>query len=124
MMEKRKVSRRMAGLILLFILCFFMSFFLGRYPISPKLLLDVILSKITGSTPYWSDSVEQVLFQVRFPRVIMGTLIGAGLSCAGAAYQGIFQKRFELVSISIESRLADAELPDHLIGRRRYTIIE
>lgn len=33
-------------------------------------------------------------------------------------------ERFELVSISIESRLADTELPDHLIGRRRYTIIE
>ena len=106
MMEKRKVSRRMAGLILLFILCFFMSFFLGRYPISPKLLLDVILSKITGSTPYWSNSVEQVLFQVRFPRVIMGTLIGAGLSCAGAAYQGIFQN--PMVSPSVLGSSAGA----------------
>lgn len=106
MIEKRKASRRMAGLAFLFILCFFLSFFLGRYPISPKLLFDVMLSKITGSTPYWSASVEQVLFQVRFPRVIMASLIGAGLSCAGAAYQGIFQN--PMVSPSVLGSSAGA----------------
>lgn len=106
MMKKRKVSRRMAGLGILFILCFFGSFFLGRYPISPKLLFDVFSSKITGSAPYWESAVEQVLFQVRFPRVIMASLIGAGLSCAGAAYQGIFQN--PMVSPSVLGASAGA----------------
>lgn len=35
--------------------------------------------------------METILFQVRLPRVIMACLIGAALSCAGAAFQGIFQ---------------------------------
>lgn len=106
MMEKKKVSRRMAGLAILFVVCFIGSFFLGRYPISPKLLFDVFVSKITGSEPYWNSAVEQVLFQVRFPRVVMASLIGAGLSCAGAAYQGIFQN--PMVSPSVLGSSAGA----------------
>lgn len=106
MKKKKKIYCRMAGLLLLFILCFFSSFFLGRYPISPKLLFDVLFSKITGSAPYWSGSVEQVLFQVRFPRVLMAAIIGAGLSCAGAAYQGIFQN--PMVSPSVLGASAGA----------------
>lgn len=96
----------MAGLVILFILCFWGSFFLGRYPISPKLLFDVFVSKITGSAPYWESAVEQVLFQVRLPRVVMASLIGAGLSCAGAAYQGIFQN--PMVSPSVLGASAGA----------------
>lgn len=106
MIEQKKVSCKMTGLGVLFILCFFGSFFLGRYPISPKLLFDVLISKITRSVPYWSSSVEHVLFQVRFPRVIMASLIGAGLSCAGAAYQGIFQN--PMVSPSVLGASAGA----------------
>lgn len=89
--EKRKIFRRMAGLSVLFVVCFFLSFFLGRYPVSPKTLIEVLLSKVLPIEPTWQPSVENVLFQVRFPRVMMASLIGAGLSCAGAAYQGIFQ---------------------------------
>lgn len=106
MIRKKKIFRRMTGLILLFVLCFLSSFFLGRYPISPKLLFDVIASKITGSSPYWNSAVEQVIFQVRLPRVVMASLVGAGLSCAGAAYQGIFQN--PMVSPSVLGASAGA----------------
>lgn len=54
-------------------------------------------------------------------RTLISITVALGLSIAVDLDES---KRFELVSISIESRLADAELPDHLIGRRRYTIIE
>jgi iron complex transport system permease protein len=37
-------------------------------------------------------AVEQsVLFEIRFPRVVLGGLVGAVLSLAGAAYQGVFR---------------------------------
>lgn len=32
-----------------------------------------------------------ILFQVRLPRVVMACLIGSALSCAGAAFQGVFR---------------------------------
>ncbi len=38
----------------------------------------------------WPASWETVLFQVRLPRVCLAALVGAALSLAGAAYQGLF----------------------------------
>ncbi len=38
------------------------------------------------------SAVEQsVLFEIRFPRVVLGGLVGAVLALAGAAYQGVFR---------------------------------
>jgi iron complex transport system permease protein len=91
MTQNRKNNLRLAGMAALFLACFFGSFLLGRYPIHPWTLIKVLLSRIFPVTPDWSSQVETVLFQVRLPRVIMAALIGAGLSCAGASYQGIFQ---------------------------------
>lgn len=34
---------------------------------------------------------HRVLFQIRFPRVVLGGLVGAVLATAGAAYQGVFR---------------------------------
>jgi iron complex transport system permease protein len=40
--------------------------------------------------PRPDDLGEQVLFEVRFPRVVLAALIGASLGCAGALMQGVF----------------------------------
>ena len=54
----------------------------------------------------WTSAVEHVIFQVRLPRVLLAALIGAGLSCAGATYQGIFQN--PMVSPSVLGASAGA----------------
>jgi len=68
-----------------------LSFFLGRYPISPKELFGILFSKIVHIEPFWTDRMETVLFNVRLPRILLACLVGCSLSSAGAAYQGIFQ---------------------------------
>ena len=78
-------------LVLLFLICFFGSFLLGKYPIDPVTLVKALLSRVFDLPKDWPNQVETVLFHIRLPRVIMGAIIGGGLSCAGAAYQGIFQ---------------------------------
>lgn len=78
-------------LSVLFILCFFGSFLLGKYPIDPVTLVKVLLAKGIDIPRSWPSQVETVLFNVRMPRVLMGSIIGGGVACAGAAYQGIFQ---------------------------------
>ena len=78
-------------MVVLFAVCFFGSFMLGRYPIEPWTLIRVLASRVIPVTPDWPSQVETVLFNVRLPRVLMAALIGAGLSAAGAAYQGIFK---------------------------------
>ena len=91
MNNSKRRNGRILGLLVFFILCFFASFFLGRYPITPKELIEVVASRILPIEKTWTSAVEHVIFQVRLPRVLLAALIGAGLSCAGAAYQGIFQ---------------------------------
>jgi iron complex transport system permease protein len=39
----------------------------------------------------WPDSSEQIIMKVRFPRVVLGILVGASLSVAGAAFQGVLR---------------------------------
>jgi iron complex transport system permease protein len=65
----------------------------GKAPVDPGTLLAILLSKAPFSqvTPWWPASFETILLEVRLPRVIMGALVGAGLSVAGASYQGLFR---------------------------------
>ena len=77
--------------VIVLIALFFLSFFWGRYSISPGTLIDVFLSKFNLTEPYWADQVESIIFQVRLPRILLACLVGCCLSAAGATYQGIFQ---------------------------------
>ncbi|MEN6328819.1 MAG: iron ABC transporter permease [Methanobacteriaceae archaeon] len=87
-------SHRTSTLFLLtipLILLFFISFLIGRYPISPLEVLMVVGSKlipINTSVPLPSDAV---IFQIRLPRILAAILVGAALSIAGAAFQGLFK---------------------------------
>lgn len=78
-------------LSLFLILCFIISFSLGRYPVTPLELIKVLASRVISLETTWSTEVETVIFQIRLPRVMAAVLIGAALSCAGATYQGLFQ---------------------------------
>ncbi|GAA1677302.1 iron ABC transporter permease [Glycomyces endophyticus] len=42
-----------------------------------------------GGSPV-AGTGESVLWNIRFPRVVLGVLVGAGLACAGALMQGMF----------------------------------
>ncbi len=70
---------------------FVLSFALGKYPVPPDTLLHILWSKLTGAPKDWADDIELVIFRIRMPRIFAGALIGAGLSTAGAAYQGLFR---------------------------------
>ncbi len=79
------------SLAIALVLVTMLSFFMGRYPISPSELFGILFSKIFPVQPFWTDQMEAVLFNVRLPRIILACLIGCCLSAAGASYQGIFQ---------------------------------
>jgi iron complex transport system permease protein len=68
-----------------------LSFALGRYPISPKETIGILLAKIVPIEPFWTERMAIVLYNVRLPRILLACLVGCCLSSAGAAYQGIFQ---------------------------------
>lgn len=83
-----------ATLLVLFLLALavgFGSLFLGRYPIPLTTMVRVLSSRILPIARDWGPTVETVVFNIRFPRVILAMFVGAGLSISGAAFQGMFQ---------------------------------
>lgn len=89
--KTRKFKIKFTILVVIFIVVFFGSFMLGRYPVSPIELVKIILSGIIDIPQSWPDAAENVIFQIRLPRVLAAAVIGAALSLAGVSYQGMFQ---------------------------------
>ncbi|MCL2116026.1 MAG: iron ABC transporter permease [Methanobrevibacter sp.] len=77
-------------LILLPIFLFFLSFLLGRFPISPLEVILTLLSPINSNFTV-SPAISSIVFNIRLPRIIAAMLVGASLAIAGAAFQGIFK---------------------------------
>ena len=60
----------------------------GRYALG---VFDTVRILFSGVTKAEITAVERsVIFSVRLPRIILAAFVGAGLSCAGAAFQGLF----------------------------------
>lgn len=89
--KTKKFKIKFTILVVIFIVVFFGSFMLGRYPVSPPELMKIILSRIIDIPQSWPDAAENVIFQIRLPRVLAAAIIGAALSLAGVSYQGMFQ---------------------------------
>lgn len=88
------------------VLAFLLSFPVGRYPIAPGDLITILLAKILPIGHTWPSTLDTVVFQVRLPRIVAAMLVGAALSTAGAAYQGMFKN--PLVSPDILGATAGA----------------
>jgi iron complex transport system permease protein len=68
-----------------------LAFTVGRYPVSVADVLTVIGAKLTGHASDVSAPVQNVILLVRGPRVLAAALVGAALSVAGTAFQGLFR---------------------------------
>ena len=78
-------------LLVLLVLCFVISFCTGKYALTLHDTLAVIRHHLFGGPAGYPSSAETVFLQVRMPRLLSCILVGAALSSAGAAYQGIFR---------------------------------
>ena len=94
--------------VLILVLGVVAAFLFGRFPVPPAELLKVLWGVVSGTPSGASPAVESVVLQVRGPRVVAAVLVGAALSVAGAAFQGLF--RNPLVSPDILGASAGAAL--------------
>src|SRR5262245_20541320 len=59
--------------------------------------IDAIVEAAASHVPFidvrshLSASDSAIVWELRLPRVVLGLLVGAMLSCAGATYQGVFR---------------------------------
>ncbi len=85
-----------AVLIILPILIALICLGIGRYSLAIEEVITVLLEGIKASllrgfnASSAQDMAYVVVFNVRLPRILLAILIGAGLACSGAAFQGLF----------------------------------
>ncbi|MCZ4077537.1 iron ABC transporter permease [Rhodococcus sp. H36-A4] len=61
---------------------------MGRFPLSLQEVFAAIGSRLGGDAV--SPVLDSVVFGLRLPRIGLAIIVGAGLACAGAAFQSIF----------------------------------
>ena len=85
---KRQKNRVLFGLaiVLIPIVAIFLSFFCGRYPVSPSQVFSVIFQGDKASPKDYT-----VIVFLRIPRAIAAAATGAGLAASVVAYQGVFR---------------------------------
>ena len=78
-------------LVVLLAVVFFIALCAGRYSIRVTEVVRILASSVFDVTQTWDDKAYGVIFTLRRPRTIGAVLVGAALSLAGAAYQGVFK---------------------------------
>ncbi len=88
--EKKRLPSFLAAviLILLPVVAAIVCLGIGRYSLSVNETVDILFSGFTDKAV--DKTGYTVVFNVRLPRIILAAVVGAGLSCAGAAFQGLF----------------------------------
>ena len=92
MKDQRKAMPRIWGLAILLVMLFFLSFLLGRFPISPKEAAGILAWRCgLPVTVSWTDQMAAAVLNIRLPRILLAMLVGGALSAAGMTYQNVFQ---------------------------------
>ncbi|QRN94325.1 iron ABC transporter permease [Archangium violaceum] len=89
------LGKRTKGLLVLvplLVLCVVTSLGVGAVSITPAQVVSILLEQV-GLPPFTTFTEQQaaVLYAIRLPRVLLGVLVGAALSVAGVALQGLFR---------------------------------
>jgi iron complex transport system permease protein len=81
--------------VLLLLLSILISLSMGTAKLPPGDIAPMLVKRIPwiGSMIQadWPESSEQIILHVRLPRIVLGLLVGASLSVAGAAFQGVLR---------------------------------
>lgn len=81
----------LAGLSVLLLVVAVLAAGIGAFDVPPAQVIGVVLHHAHLSIgPRPDPLADEVLWNVRFPRVVLAVLVGASLGCAGALMQGVF----------------------------------
>lgn len=92
--KKRKSGAMLGWFILFFCLLIggiVLSVCVGKYPVSPKESMEILLFRLFGLPCELPEMMQNVVMGLRVPRILASVAVGAALSMSGAAYQGIFR---------------------------------
>ena len=68
------------------------ALFWGAYSVQPWLVAQILASKVLGGGAVGGDLPElSIIWNIRLPRIVLASLVGAALSAAGVTLQGVFR---------------------------------
>jgi iron complex transport system permease protein len=82
---------KFALLLICTVLIFLISLSIGRYNIPISDIVKILLSTFTNIHHDWAPTMSTVVLQVRLPRLIIVSLVGAALALSGASFQAILK---------------------------------
>ncbi|HXQ26576.1 MAG TPA: iron ABC transporter permease [Candidatus Acidoferrales bacterium] len=87
----RRIALICAGLCGVLFVAGVISLRLGAYPISVR---DIVTTLFQGVIGRWDDipgGFKSIVWEIRLPRIMLGILVGASLSTAGAGFQALLR---------------------------------
>ena len=95
--EKPKIGTNLTGrivracviLVVILLVAVVLGASVGASSIPPGQVLKVILNHLFGVKYSVPEVADQIIWQMRIPRVLLGALVGMSLAMAGAALQGL-----------------------------------
>lgn len=88
---KTRNVAQIVSMVIFTIITVFLSFFLGRYSISPSEVFLLVRERLFGIFSGLTSSEQTVFFNIRLPRVLSAFLVGGTLSLSGSVYQATFK---------------------------------
>lgn len=81
----------LAGMAALLLLSITLGVMIGPVPLAPGLVWRVALHQLAPNLvrPDWATFQQAIVWEIRFPRVLLGGLVGAGLAVVGATMQAL-----------------------------------
>ncbi|WP_110113298.1 iron ABC transporter permease [Bacillus sp. CGMCC 1.16541] len=90
LLNKRSLFYILSGILVC--LSIVTALFLGTVSLTVLDILQIIVEKTTGMDVYHGvKNMEMIIWQIRFPRVLVAFFVGAALGLAGAAFQGLLR---------------------------------
>lgn len=68
-----------------------LSLLVGRYVMPPSQIISLVAEKLGVEGVETSKAARTAFFVIRLPRTVGALVVGAGLACAGAVFQGVFK---------------------------------
>ena len=89
-MLNKQYNALIVSLFVIMLLIIIISMNTGKFSISPERLFDTITKVVHGAPINLQDNDVNVFWEIRLPRILAALFVGAALSLAGIAYQGLF----------------------------------
>ncbi len=79
--------------VVLFIIAFLISLSIGRFHVPLIQVVKILIAHVfpVGMEITWSEQMENVVINIRLPRLVGASLVGGALALSGATYQGLFK---------------------------------